>query len=132
MSASPWPYPSYSDRLWLGGEGGQDRALAALVTAVRRTSAESGSAQSSEDRETVLAALGHLSAIAERVDWALLSLVGEARANGASWAAVGAALGVSRQAAQQRFAPWVTEAIRRRQSPPERSSVSPSAEGSVH
>jgi hypothetical protein len=130
VSASPWPYPSYSDRRWLGGERGRDRALAALVTAVRRTAAESGSAQSSEERETVLAGLGHLAAIAERVDWALLSLVGEARANGASWAAVGAALGVSRQAAQQRFAPWVAEAIRRRQSPPDHSTVSPSGEGS--
>ena len=40
----------------------------------------------------------------------MLSLVGEARANGVTWAEVGASLGVSKQAAQQRFAPYVKQA----------------------
>jgi hypothetical protein len=117
VTATVWPYPSYTDRRWLGGERGPDKALAAVVSAVRRTAAADdgdalpdGAGQPDGDA-AVLAGLRHLAEIAERVDWALLSLVGEARANGASWATVGEALGVSRQAAQQRFGPWVEEAM---------------------
>lgn len=114
MARSMWPYPSYADRSWLGGDRGPDRALAAVVAAVRRTAAEQAPAGVPDPEQALLAALGHLTEIAERVDWALLSIVGEARSRGATWAEVGRALGVSRQAAQQRFAPWVREAMRRR------------------
>ena len=117
MSVSSWPYPSYFDRRWLGGERGADRALAAVISAVRQTAESSPAPAAAGSDDALLAGLTHLGQVAERVDWALLSVVGEARANGATWAAIGQALGVSRQAAQQRFAPWVREVmIRRRQS----------------
>jgi hypothetical protein len=110
MASSPWPYPSYSDLRWLGGERGQDRALAAVVKAVRTTVAETGEPVQ-QDTESLLAGLAHLAAIAERVNWAMLSLVGEARAHGAPWVAIGGSLGVTKQAAQQRFAPYVQQAL---------------------
>jgi hypothetical protein len=113
MATDPWPYPAYSDRRWLGGENGSDRALAAVVSAVRRTAGQRSGTASPDDDTALLAGLTHLGNIAERVDWAMLSLVGEARANGATWADIGHALGVSRQAAQQRFAPWVLKAMTR-------------------
>jgi hypothetical protein len=118
MRRPAWPYPSYFDRRWLGGERGSDRALAAVVSVLRSTAEASPEAPPSGSDRALLAGLTHLGEIAERIDWALLSLVGEARATGATWADIGSALGVSRQAAQQRFAPWVAEAMtRRRQSP---------------
>jgi hypothetical protein len=43
----------------------------------------------------------------------MLSIVGEARTDaGVTWAALGEALGVTKQAAQQRFAGYVNEALR--------------------
>jgi hypothetical protein len=110
MSSSPWPYPSYADRRWLGGERVADRALAAAIKAVRMAVSEAGDPVSS-DPEALLAGLSHLAAIGERIEWAMLSLVGESRAAGVPWAAVGNALGVSKQAAQQRFAPYVKAAM---------------------
>lgn len=107
---SPWPYPSYADRRWLGGERGPDRALAAVVKSVRSMAAEAGDAVTDQP-DSLLGALAHLAEMAERVDWALLSLVAEARARGVSWSAVGRSLGVSKQAAQQRFAPYVKQAL---------------------
>jgi hypothetical protein len=114
MSTSPWPYPSYPDRQWLGGERGPDRALAAVIRALRTTSAESGTPATS-DPQSLLSGLAQLAAISERVEWAMLSLVGEARANGVPWATIGAALGVTKQAAQQRFAPYVKQALEQAQ-----------------
>jgi len=112
-SAEPgWPYPSYGDRRWLGGDRGPDAALAAVVRSVRTTIAESGRQASGEPGD-LLAGMEQLAAIAERVDWALLSLVGEARAQRVSWSRIGQALGVSKQAAQQRFAGYVREALER-------------------
>jgi hypothetical protein len=110
MSDSPWPYRSYADRAWLGGEGGEDRALAAVIRSVRATVTEAG-ATVSEDPDSLLTALANLAAIAERIDWAVLSLVGEARAHGVAWSAIGNSLGVSKQAAQQRFAPYIKQAL---------------------
>jgi hypothetical protein len=110
VTESPWPYPSYADRRWLGGEGGPDRALAAVVKGVRSSVAEAGE-EVSDQPESLLGAMAHLAAMAERVDWAVLSLVAEARAHGVSWSAVGGSLGVSKQAAQQRFAPYVKQAL---------------------
>src|SRR4051794_41425676 len=37
-----WPYPSYADRVWLGGGRGPDRALATVVRALRGLVAETG------------------------------------------------------------------------------------------
>jgi len=111
MTDSPWPYPSYADLGWLGGVRIPDRALAAVIRSLRTAVAESGDPVSDEP-PALLAALGHLAAIAERVDWALLSIVGECRAHEVPWATIGTALGVSKQAAQQRFAHYVKEAMR--------------------
>jgi hypothetical protein len=103
-------YPSYADRRWLGGERGPDRALATVVKGVRTMATQAG--EPVADRpESLLAAMVHLAEMAERIDWALLSLVAEARASGVSWSAVGTSLGVSKQAAQQRFAPYVKQAL---------------------
>jgi hypothetical protein len=110
MTDSPWPYPSYSDRHWLGGDRGQDRSLAAVVRTLRSVVTEAGDPVGT-DPAALLAALSRLAAIAERIDWAMLSLVGEARTGGVAWAAIGSALGVSKQAAQQRFAPYVKQAL---------------------
>jgi hypothetical protein len=112
MSDEQWPYPSYADRIWLGGDRGADRALAAVVRALRALVAESGGRPGSEP-EPLLHGMGHLASMAERLDWAMLSLVAEARARGVSWATIGAALGVTKQAAQQRFGPYVAEALNR-------------------
>ena len=105
-----WPYPSYSDRSWLGGERGADRALAGVVRALRALVNETGG-QPSADAESLLFAMSRLADFGERIDWALLSLVGEARTFGVSWQSIGNALGVTKQAAQQRFAPYVKEAL---------------------
>jgi hypothetical protein len=57
---------------------------------------------------TVGAALGATAALREAADRKLFVLVGFARDAGASWAAIGEALGVTTQAAHQRFGPKQT------------------------
>jgi ATP/maltotriose-dependent transcriptional regulator MalT len=105
-----WPYPSYADRRWLGGERGPDKALATVVTAVRTlVAATRGTVDAAPDG--LLHGMSQLAALGERIDWALLSVVGEARTQGVTWEAIGAALGVTKQAAQQRFAPYVKQAL---------------------
>jgi hypothetical protein len=107
-----WPYPSYADRRWLGGDRGADKALATVVRAVRSLVTETGGAADASP-PSLLHALGQLADLGERVEWAMLSVIGEARTNGVTWAAIGEALGVTKQAAQQRFAPYVKEALDR-------------------
>lgn len=108
-----WPYPSYADRRWLGGERGDDPALATVVRAVRGLVTETRGPTGGDHPAALLHALGQLADIGERVEWAMLSLVGESRCQGVTWQAVGDALGVTKQAAQQRFAPYVKEALDR-------------------
>lgn len=105
-----WPYPSYADRRWLGGDRGTDRALAAVVRALRGLVAETGG-EVDGTPEALLHAMAQLADLGERAEWALLSLIGEARTAEVTWAAIGDALGVTKQAAQQRFAPYVKQAL---------------------
>jgi ATP/maltotriose-dependent transcriptional regulator MalT len=109
---SSWPYPSYADRRWLGGEGGTDKALATAVRALRTLVAQTGGATDSSP-QSLLHALSQLADLGERIEWAMLSVIGEARTSGVTWAAIGEALGVTKQAAQQRFAPYVKQALAR-------------------
>ena len=104
----PWPYASFSSASWLAGER-DDRALATVRAALTNAAGPAHGAGG----EPLAPALAEAARLAERLDWALLALVGEARSRGLSWAAIGTALGVSRQAAQQRFGPWVAEALAR-------------------
>lgn len=103
-----WPYPGVRDRSWLAGDPADD-ALQAARTAVRALLPPPGRGTSS--RDDLLLALQAVVELQERLDWALLAVVGEARSARLSWAEVGQALGVSRQAAQQRFAGYVAEAL---------------------
>src|SRR4051794_41704568 len=68
----PWPYPSYADRTWLGGDRGPDRALATVVRGLRGLVAETGGG-GSEEPPGLLAALQQLGPIGERGGWAVLS-----------------------------------------------------------
>ncbi len=94
----------------LAATHGEDRALAAVSGASARPSPTPARSINDSPRLAARGA-GHLAAIAERIDWAMLSLVGEARAHVVSWSAIGASLGVTKQAAQQRFAPYVKQAL---------------------
>ena len=105
-----WPYPSYADRRWLGGDRGPDKALATVVRAVRGLVTETGGTVDPSP-PSLLHALSQLADIGERTEWAMLSVIGEARTAGVTWAEIGKALGVTKQAAQQRFAPYVKEAL---------------------
>jgi hypothetical protein len=101
---SAWPYASVTDPQWLAA--GDDAYLAAARDAVRRL-LPGGAARS----EQLVAGLVAAQQLRDRLDWVLLSLVGEGRAAGMSWSQVGDALGVRRQAAQQRYGPYVTAAL---------------------
>ena len=105
-----WPYASYADRRWLGGDRGPDKALAGVVRTVRGLVAETGGSVDGSP-PALLHALSQLADLGERVEWAMLSVIGEARTEGVTWSAIGDALGVTKQAAQQRFAPYVQKAI---------------------
>src|SRR5258707_15320772 len=113
-----WPYPSYADRNWLGGERGDDPALGAVVRSVRSLVIEAGG-RAGPEPEALLAGLGQLAALRERVDWGVLALVGGARTLGTPGASVGAAPGGRQQAAQQRVGPHRQGAVGRR--PPARA-----------
>ena len=55
--------------------------------------------------EHALAALGDVSLVADELDRMRRNLVAECRARGRPWAQIASALGVSRQAAWERYAP---------------------------
>ena len=110
-----WPYPSYADRRWLGGENNTDKALATVIRAVRGLVSQTGG-RTDGSPESLVHALAQLADLGERVEWAMLSVIGEARTGGVTWSAIGDALGVTKQAAQQRFAPYVKEALQRAES----------------
>jgi hypothetical protein len=69
--------------------------------------------RSGVDELTVGAALSATAALREAADRKLFELVGFAREAGASWASIGRALGVTTQAAHQRYGPKVATKPRR-------------------
>ena len=84
-----------------------DRCVSACVAII-----ESAPAKSSEPQlpswqamtdEELLSRLPRIASVASQVEGGLLRWVGEARRRGASWAAIGEALGMSRQSAWERF-----------------------------
>ena len=105
-----WPYASVTSESWLAPPGHDDPYLDATRDAVRRLLPRgSGPAEA----DYLLQALTSAQELADRIDWVLLSLVGEARGTGLSWERVAGALGVSKQAAHKRFAPYVAQALER-------------------
>jgi hypothetical protein len=85
----------------MGTAGGRDPATAAesiVDDAMRDLVRQTGDGQL-----TVGAALSATAALRDAADRKLFDLVGFAREAGASWAAIGDALGVTTQAAHQRF-----------------------------
>ena len=99
-----WPYPSVTDPRWLAP--GDDAYLAAARDAVRGLLPDRAGRS-----EQLVAGLAAAQQLRDRLDWVLLSLVGEGRAAGLSWSEVGAALGVRKQAAHQRYGPYVEAAL---------------------
>jgi hypothetical protein len=69
--------------------------------------------RSGEGELTVGAALAATAALRDASDRKLFELVGFARDAGASWSSIGAALGVTTQAAHQRYGPKPTTKPRR-------------------
>lgn len=114
--SSAWPYASVTDPAWLAPPGRDDPYLRAARDAVR---GELPAAPQPATVEHLLLALATAQQVRERMDWVLLSLVGEARSLGSSWAQVGQALGVRRQAAHQRFGPYVEAALAQARAPEE-------------
>ena len=83
-----------------GGPGPAGAADAIVDEAMRELVQRTG-----DGELTVGAALAATAALREAADRKLFDLVGFARTSGASWAAIGEALGVTTQAAHQRFGP---------------------------
>ena len=85
----------------MGTAGGRDPARAAesIVVDAMRVLVR----QTCDGQLTVGAALSATAALRDAADRKLFDLVGFARDAGASWAAIGDALGVTTQAAHQRF-----------------------------
>lgn len=108
-----WPYAPFGSPSWLRPEGA-DPALESARSVALSCVPSPGPA---ERADLLLEAVAHTREVAERLDWVLLSLVGEARSHGVSWEEVAAALGVSKQAAHKRFAPHLAEAHARAGAP---------------
>jgi len=94
------PEPS---RLPVMGNAGSnpDRAAAAIVDDAMKELVR----QTGDGQLTVGAALAATAAVRDAADQKLFELVGFARDAGASWSAIGEALGVTTQAAHQRYGP---------------------------
>ena len=82
------------------GRGGPDAAAEIVDVAMRDLVARTG-----DGELTVGAALAATATLRDAADKKLFELVGFAREAGASWAAIGEALGVTTQAAHQRYGP---------------------------
>lgn len=102
-----WPYPGFGSAAWLTGAPDDD-ALVVTREAVAAVLHDRG--QLPGPGPGVVDGLRALADLRERLDWAMLALVGEGRAARLPWSEIAAALGVSRQAAQQRFGAWVEQA----------------------
>jgi hypothetical protein len=89
---------------------GRDSALNAVRQAVLATVTARGG-HIDDSPECLQRGLNALADLAERVDWALLALIGEARGRGMSWADIGLALGISKQAVHKRFGPYIAQAL---------------------
>jgi hypothetical protein len=89
------------------GAAEREAAESVLDDAMRRLVLRTG-----EVELTVGAALTATTALRAAADRKLVELVGLARESGASWAAIAEALGVSAQAAHQRFGPGGTATLR--------------------
>jgi hypothetical protein len=72
-----------------------------------------------EDRSAVLEEVGVAALAYDTARRALEEAVGQARAHGFSWSEVGGALGITRQAAFQRFSDRRGRPARERPAPPE-------------
>ena len=99
-----WPYASVTDPRWLAP--GDDRYLPVARDAVRGL-LPAGAGRN----DALVAGLAAAQQLRDRLDWVLLSLVGESRAAGMSWSQIGGALGVRKQAAHQRYGPYVEAAL---------------------
>ena len=106
MASSPWPYASVVDPSWMAST--DDPLLVAARDAVRSRLPRAARPVSAEH---LVDAISTAQQLRDRMDWILLALVGEGRAEGLSWAQLGAALGVRKQAAHQRFGPYVDAAL---------------------
>ena len=119
MRTPPWPYVRFGSPSWLR-PGGHDPALDAARDVALAVASE---APQDQRGELLLAAAARTREVAERLDWVLLSLVGEARSEGTSWEQVAAALGVSKQAAHKRYAPHLADAYARASAPADQQSA---------
>lgn len=111
--SEPWPYASVTDPAWLSSA--DDPFLTAARDAVRGQLPKTSGPVTAEH---LLQAMTTASELRDRLEWVLLSLVGEGRAAGLTWEQVANALGVRKQAAHQRFAPYVAEALARARETP--------------
>ena len=85
----------------IGGEPGSAGPTGSIVDDAMRELVQ----RAGDGALTVGAALAATAALRDAADRKLFELVGFARDAGASWAAIGDALGVSTQAAHQRYGP---------------------------
>ena len=114
----PWPYVRFGSPTWLRPDG-HDPALEAAREVALAVDVPAGGPADAGRGERLLAAAARTREVAERLDWVLLSLVGEARSEGMSWEEVAAALGVTKQAAHKRYAPHLADAYARASADPQ-------------